>query len=315
MTLVDLRLAYRMHRFEIVGFGVLIAMFVIAAVMSAAQLDATGYGWQCRQDVGPNPIACEAMGRAFYALQQTQVPMVAAILLALPFLLGALVGAPLVARELERGTSRLAWSLAPSRFRWYLVRLLPVLVVVFGFAFVAGVALDRLTGATEPGSDMANSFAGFGTRGVVVAARVTFVLAIGVAVGAVMGRMLPALILTAAIATVGLAGGSLVHGKILASEAVFVDGEWGNGNSGDLFIDQRIRAPGGDMLTWDQLYAIAPPPEDGSDWPPAGYTFVSLVVPGERYRFVEAREVAALAGGSLVALAIGALAVRRRRPG
>jgi len=167
----------------------------------------------------------------------------------------------------------------------------------------------------EPRSDMANSFSGFGARGVVLAARATFVFAVGVVVGAVMGRMLPALILTAVIAYVGLAGGSSVHGKILASEAVLVDSETGTGNPGDLFINQLIKAPDGRVLTWDELNAAAPPPEDGSAWPPAGYTYVALVVPGERYRQVELREVGALAGGSLVAFGLAGFTVRRRRPG
>ena len=37
------------------------------------------------------------------------------------------------------------------------------------------------------------------------------------------------------------------------------------------------------------------------------YPIVMLVVPGERYRFVETREALALAGGSLVALRPGRL--------
>jgi hypothetical protein len=149
----------------------------------------------------------------------------------------------------------------------------------------------------------------------VLAARATFVFAIGVAVGAVMGRMLPALIVTAVIAYVGLAGGMHVHGKILANEAVFVDDETGAGVPGALYIEQRIRMPDGRVVTWEELNVLVSFPDDGSDWPPAGYTYVALVVPGERYRQTELREVAALAGGSLVALGIGAFAVRRRRPG
>ena len=148
-----------------------------------------------------------------------------------------------------------------------------------------------------------------------LAARATFVFAIGVAVGAVMGRMLPALIVTAVVAYVGLAGGTYVHGKILASEAVQVEDATGSGVPGAMWIDQRIRTPEGSVVTWDELNALVPFPDDGSDWPPAGYTYVALVVPGERYRQVELREVGVLVGGSLAALGIGALAVRRRRPG
>jgi hypothetical protein len=246
---------------------------------------------------------------------QAQVPMVQAILVALPFLLGAMVGAPLVARELERGTSRLAWSLTPSRLRWFVVRVAPIAIIVFALAFVAGAALDRLWAAISPGTDMANAFDGFGGRGVVLAARVMFVFAVGVSVGAVMGRVLPALIVTAVIAYVGLAGGSYVHGKILASEAVWVETGTGTGAPGDLFFDQAIRLPDGSLVSWDEAYAMTSS-TDGSPWsPPPGSEQLALVVPGARYRQVELREVGALAAGGLAALAIGALAVRRRRPG
>ncbi len=315
MTLFDLRMAFRLHRFEILGFGALIGLLAIAAVVVVGNLDATGYGARCDPMGGGNSPECERMGQAFYAMQSTQASPVQGILLVLPFLLGALVGAPLVARELERGTTRLAWSLAPSRLRWFVVRLVPALAVVFVLSFVAGAALDRLMAAVEPRADISASFAGYGSRGVVLAARATFVFAIGVAVGAVMGRMLPALIVTVIVAYVGLAGGMQVHGKILASEAVLVDDATGAGVPGAMYFDQRIRTPDGRVLTWDELSALVPYPEDGSDWPPAGYTYVALVIPGERYQSVELREVGALAGGSLVALGIGALAVRRRRPG
>ena len=313
MTRFDLRLAFRLHRFEVIGFGTLVALLSIAAFVTAAQLDATGYGAHCWD--GTQTTACEAMGRAFWGLQQTQAPMVQGILVALPFLFGVLVGAPLVARELERGTSRLAWSLAPSRVRWFIVRVVPGLVVVFGLAFVSGVALDRLMAATEPRLDLANAFAGFGSRGVVLAARAAFVFALGVAIGSAMGRVLPALIMTAVIAFVGIAGGSYVHGRWLASEAIWVVTDSGTGNPGDLYFDQRIRLADGRTLTWDQVYEAYPSTDASPGGPPPGATPLALVVPGARYGFVQAREVAALAGASLVALGVGALVVGRRRPG
>jgi hypothetical protein len=314
MTRVDLRIAFRLHRFEVIGFAVLIALLTVAALVVAAQLDATGYGAHCYD--GSQTPACEAMGRAFWGLQQTQVPMVQAILVMLPFLLAALIGAPLVARELERGTSRLAWSLAPSRVRWFIVRVVPALVLVFALSMVAGVALDRLLAAAEPGTDLANAFAGFGSRGVVLAARATFVFAVGVTIGAVMGRMLPALVMTAVIGSVAIAGGSYVHGKWLASEAVWVvSTDSGTGHPGDLFFDQRIRLADGRVLTWDQIYQAYPSTDASTGGPPPGSQMEALVVLGTRYGFAEARETAALAGASLVALGIAGFTVRRRRPG
>jgi hypothetical protein len=308
----DLRLAWRLHRFEVVGFGVLMAFLVAAAIGVAGLLDATGYGTTCVGLEAPPP-ACEAIGRQFYGYQESLVPMVGGLLGFSPFLLAALMGAPLVARELERGTSRLAWSLAPSRVRWFVVRAVPALVVVFVLALAAGLALDRLTGAVELGVDSARSFSGFGSRGIVLAMRAAFVLAIGVCLGALLGRMLPALLLAAVVGWIGLAGGSYVHSRWLATEAVISQTE--TGGPGDLFIDQRMKAPDGRITTWDQVYAELPPTDDGSDWPPAGYTFISYVVPAERLPFVQARECAALAAASLVFLAIAGGAVHRRRPG
>ena len=313
MTRLDVRLTFRLYRFEIISFSVLIGLLAIAAVVTANMLDATGYGANCW--TGTGSPACESMGRAFFDLEQARVPLIRASLIAMPYLLAALVGAPLVATELERGTTRLAWSLAPSRVRWLVARTVPIAVITFALALVAGLALDWLTAATSPGTDVANAFDGFGDRGVVLAARVMFVFAVGVLVGAIMGRMLPALIVTIVIAAVGIGGGSQVHSRILASEAVWVDTESGSGAPGDLFLDQRIRTPDGAMVTWDEMFSLVPQPEDGSDWPPPGYTFVALVVPGTRYGFVELREVGVLAGASLVALGLAAFTVRRRRPG
>jgi hypothetical protein len=322
VTAFDVRLAWRLHRFESVGFGILIALAAGAALFVAGELDATGYGARCLGATAPD--GCEALGRAFFGIQQVQVPLVRAILTFVPFLLGALVGGPLVARELERGTSRLAWSIAPSRVRWFATRLVPAAAVVFAFALLAGVALDRLLAAVEPGSNVSASFSGFGMRGVVLAARATFVFAIGVPVGAVLGRVLPALLVTAVVAWIGITGGTYVHARILASEAVLVSSE--TVGPDDLYVAQRIRLPDGRVVTWEELDALIPPPVDGAgptssdapppveEWPPAGSTFLDYVVPGDRYPFAAAREVGALGGASLAFVLFGAVVVVHRRP-
>lgn len=317
MTRFDLRLVFRLNRFEIVVLGLLIGVLAFAALVVAGNLDATGYGASCLglNPDQPMPPSCESAGRAFYDLQAKQASPVQSLLIVLPFLLGVLVGVPLVARELERGTSRLAWSLAPSRTHWFLTRLVPAILVVFVLSLVAGLAADRLMGAVEPTADPLRSFAGFGGRGIVLAVRATFIFAVGVAVGSAIGRVLPALIITAVIGAIGLSGGSAVHNRILASEAVISVGVNGDARPGDLFVDQRIRMPDGGLVTWEELSVLLPPPDDGTEWPPPDYTFVALVVPGERYPEVQLREVAALAGGCLVALFIAGIVVRVRRPG
>ena len=75
------------------------------------------------------------------------------VLLIAPGLLGVLIGAPLIARELEFGTWRLAWSQTVTRTRWLAVKLALVTggVIVLGAAITAVVTwyrapMDRLTG-------------------------------------------------------------------------------------------------------------------------------------------------------------------------
>jgi ABC-type transport system involved in multi-copper enzyme maturation permease subunit len=75
------------------------------------------------------------------------------VLLIAPGLLGVLIGAPLIARELEFGTWRLAWSQTVPRTRWLAVKLALVTggVIVLGAAMTAVITwyrapMDRLTG-------------------------------------------------------------------------------------------------------------------------------------------------------------------------
>jgi hypothetical protein len=75
------------------------------------------------------------------------------VALIVPGLVGVLVGAPLIAQELEFGTWRLAWSQTVSRARWLTVQLALVTggLVVVGAAMTALITwyrapMDRITG-------------------------------------------------------------------------------------------------------------------------------------------------------------------------
>src|SRR5205807_5987504 len=52
------------------------------------------------------------------------------VLQAVPALIGAFVGAPVLARELETGTFRYAWTQGFGRWRWTLAKLVPLAVAV-----------------------------------------------------------------------------------------------------------------------------------------------------------------------------------------
>ena len=241
---------------------------------------------------------------AWFSAQNGVASLSVGLLIFLSFAAGVFLGVPIVAREVERGTSRLAWSLAPSRMRWFLARMVPILVVLAVLTFVAGVAVDRFVGALTPGVDLSNAFTTFGFRGLLIASRAVFIFAVAVLVGAIVARALPAVIITAVIATIGLAGGERVHQMILASEAVAIPmnlNDNGSGRSGDLYIDQKFVLPDGTLVGYEYFGNGTPFDENGNP----KYPMVAIVVPGERYRFVETREALVLAGGSLVALVAG----------
>lgn len=310
------RITLRLHRFEIVAFALLTALGVIATIVVAARLDAVGYGAHCVEAMrtGAVPVDCEFKINQFYEIVSKEAGIVSTLSTMVPFVAALLLGVAVVGREIERGTTRLAWALTPSRQRWFLQRFLPVLVVVAGGTYVLGIAADRLLAATEPGLDPANAFAQFGFRGVVLAARAVFVLSLAVLIGTAMGRALPAVIVGGLIAAFGIAGGMQVHERILRSEAVVI--EEADAQVGDYYIDQKFRLPDGRLIGWEEVEAYDPPPTDPNftgQWPTL--PTVNLAVPGSRYREVELREVGVLAGGSLVLLLTTALVIQRRRPG
>jgi hypothetical protein len=310
MRVAAIGLSLRLARFELLAFGGLILALVLASVIAAAGIESIRPPAACFAGrFGEEPSArCGDLLNAWYTAQQGTTDLLTSLLVVVSLATGLFLGVPIVARELERGTSRLAWSLTPSRLGWYATRVGPVLVAVLALTYLAGVTLDALTGLTEPELDPARAFVAFGFRGVLIAARALFIFAIGVAAGAILGRALPALIVTAVVAAVGLSGGEAVHQRILRGEAVALASS--EAGPGDLYVDQKFRLPDGSLVDYGDFGGEDPFDAEGNP----RYPIVDLVVPGDRYRVVETREALVLAGGSLVALLLAAAAVTRRRP-
>jgi ABC-type transport system involved in multi-copper enzyme maturation permease subunit len=315
MILQEIRLTMRLHRFELYAFGTALVVLVIAGFVGSAYVDGLRPGPECMAIDGSAPPSCEPGLRAWNAAQQMVGGLILSPTLAVAYVIGAFLGVPIVARELERGTTRLAWSLAPSRWRWFAVRALPVLAIIVVLTFVAGAAVDRFFAASVQGEDPAASFTLYGARGVLLAARAAFIFGVAVVVGAVVGRALPALIVTALIVTIGISGGEGVYQNvILRNEAIPVEmrfDENGQGNRGDLTFDTVYQLPDGSLVSWEYFGDNGPFDENGMPT----YPMFSMVVPGSQYRFVEAREAVALAVATLVALLIAGVVVARRRPG
>lgn len=307
----SIRLTLRMHRFELLALGIATVFLVMAAYYVASQLDAVGFG-PCADPNATMSSRCEALGRVFYDIDQSQASPVLGFIAILPYAAGLLLGGPLIAREIERGTTRLAWSIAPSRFRWYLARMLPIVAAVVGLTFVAGFAADHLVAARTPGVDMTNAFDAYGTRGALIAVTALVIAAGAMGLGAVIGRVLPTVIVALILGALGVTQVARLHEQYTRQEAIVVDAD--REVRGARYIDQFFRLPDGRLVGYEELYLIDPQAlndETGQ----SKYPIAALVIPGERYRAVEAREAGVLGGIALVMLAGTAVIVQRRRPG
>ncbi|HEX4175783.1 MAG TPA: hypothetical protein VHY81_07685, partial [Acidimicrobiales bacterium] len=114
------------------------------------------------------------------------------LVLVVPGLIGVFWGAPLVARELESGTFRLAWTQSISRARWTLTKL-GLLVVAAMVA--AGLCSLMVTWWSSPLDFVvgAGPFAHYDTRGIVPVAYAAFAFTLGVAAGAIIRRTVAAM--------------------------------------------------------------------------------------------------------------------------
>jgi hypothetical protein len=302
------RLTYRINRFEIRAVLAATILSVVVSAVVISWIRSSGYA-ACIQTDGPPAATCfelEDLGR--WATRIASLSMNLAGFF--PILAGLLLGGPLVARELDKGTARLAWSLGPSRRRWYLQRVLPILVVVGLSAMIIGIVSEQLTALFAPDVDLTRSFIGFHTRGVLIATGALLVASIAVAVGSVVGRLVPTLLLALILGGVTLLAIAEVDQKILANETVRLTGD--NQYTNDLVVGEgRFELPDGRLVTFDELAVYDPKVlENGFDYP-----YVQFGIPRERYREIETREALAQVVFAVLFVGAGALVVSRRRPG
>jgi hypothetical protein len=113
-----------------------------------------------------------------------------------PGLIGVFWGAPLVAREFEDGTFRLAWTQSVTRTRWLAVKLA---VVGVGSMATAGLLSLAVTWWASPLDRAAlDQFATFDQRDIAPVGYAAFAFTLGVLAGALIRRPRPAMFVTLA---------------------------------------------------------------------------------------------------------------------
>lgn len=187
---------WRQHRAQLLTAGALFMTVAIAAVISSlAVRDA--YHRQALSSCLP-PAArpgCDLLVSHFRS-EFASLAQVGRWLIVLPAL-ALLVGAPLLAREFEHGTFRLAWTQGLTPRRWLLSKLLLLAGALVGLATLLGAIavwwrrpFDDIGGRLSPSA--------FDVEGLVVPAYTVFALALGVLAGIVFRRTLAAASVSAA---------------------------------------------------------------------------------------------------------------------
>jgi len=198
------------------------------------------------------------------------------ILQVVPALIGAFVGAPVLARELESGTFRFAWTQGLGRWRWTLAKVVALGVVVTAVAGALSLLFswyyqpyfaggnEALYVSKELPIGTSSPFAPglFDLRGVTFAAWTLAVFAIGVLAGVLLRRVVPAIVATLVTYT-GLAfatGGflrqhylaPLVTSKLnIPSSAWVITQQWftkGGRRASQSVLNQLLQAAPGQLL-------------------------------------------------------------------
>jgi hypothetical protein len=108
-------------------------------------------------------------------------------------IIGALVGAPLVAREIEEHTHLAAWTQSVSRRRWYVTKSVTLGSCLLVLGLIAGTANAWLQRRLAAGDTASTRWSWFGSIDLALAGGVVLAFALGVALGALLRRTLPAI--------------------------------------------------------------------------------------------------------------------------
>lgn len=170
---------------------------VLAVVVTPTALHLYQVTGQLRQDgcLGGSPAAgCGSSIDAFNATSRT-LSGILPLLNLLPALAGVFIGAPLIAREIEEGTWRLAWSQGVTRRAWLRGQLAgTVAVTALGAALLTAVLTWWLSPLDEVNGRFSDS--AFDLAGIVPLAWALLAFAIGVLAGMVLRRVIPAMAVT-----------------------------------------------------------------------------------------------------------------------
>jgi hypothetical protein len=201
-------LTWRQHRGQVLALaaglvGIGLVMMLTGLPMHDAFRD-TGLA-RCLERQG-SPVmvsitdnACVELGSAFAARFFNQRLLALILFIVLPALVGAFLGAPVVARELEQGTHQLVWTQGVGRTRWAVTKISILAAVVVAAAALFALLVQWWFEPLNRATGERFTWLIFDQQGLAPIGYTLFAFALGVLLGAMTRRTVRAIGLSIAV--------------------------------------------------------------------------------------------------------------------
>jgi hypothetical protein len=268
---------WRQHRIALAGVAVLLGALAVWLWIIGTRVH---HAWAAVTACHPaSSLACQDFATTFNSTWGL-LGNAAILLQVVPALIGAFAGAPVLARELETGTFRFAWTQGFGRWRWALAKLVALAVVLAA----AGVAFSvLLSWCYQPYLATDNQDLGlygnsplvllFSLREVTFPAWTLAAFAIGALAGMLTRRVVPAIAATLAVyAGLAIAAAGLLREHYLTPlvttspdvpGTTWILSEWWT-------KDGRFAFPGNPPLTILNQFCLFNQPAGGKGGAPGG---------------------------------------------
>jgi len=289
----------RQRRGLLIGGGILLGLFTVyLVVMAVFQNNAYAAVAACHPAAA---VKCQQLNNSFYrtywgggagpVIASGGAQSVSSLLFAIPVLLGVFAGAPLLARELENGTFRFAWTQGAGRTRWTVSTLvLPAIILVAATGAFTAIFYWYFRPFLEDQQVSEMLPLGFALLGVAFAAWTLLAYSVAAFLGALFRRTLPAMAVTLVV-YIALAMATATAFRPHYATPVTEKG-WNNGAV--WVISQWAKAPNGHVLSQSAMNNLSqqvpasvqnsPSPDAFTNWlTQHGYTLWQSVQPDSRF--------------------------------
>jgi hypothetical protein len=271
---------WRQHRLALAGVGLALGSVGLLMLVNGLAMHHR-YAELGLDTCGPlGGTSCRSQLAAFQQEYLDWADHLPQLVMLLPGLIGVFAGAPLVARELESGTFRFAWTQGRSRVQWIVTKLALLSVVLTALALAFSALFTWWYGPFDAITGRMSSSGAYEISGIVFAARTLFAFTLGSLAGLLIRRTVPAMAATAAV-WAAVVVPSMIYLRPLIQKPIVTLGHPGKGaivSSHVPFnatvVSNWIQDPAGHHQDFDHLFQQAivdnrgsiPSPEQFNAW-------------------------------------------------